>query len=138
MWSRILESSPKISKILATMNHYKKIFVMRHFFKKSSDRANLPMNNKNLCLWKSLVSAKIKVRSSYLQFPQQNISLRKIFIFFILIFSWKTCRFRMQSLLVVTDLLFSKTATLIEIRKPAYQRVRNVRLSENLACFVFL
>ena len=35
LWSRILENSPKLSKILATMKHYKKVFLTKHFLKKA-------------------------------------------------------------------------------------------------------
>ena len=35
LWSRILESSSMLSKILATMKHYKKMFLIKVIFRKS-------------------------------------------------------------------------------------------------------
>ena len=34
LWSKILESSPKLYKVLATMKHYKKMFLMKQFLRK--------------------------------------------------------------------------------------------------------
>ena len=48
LWSRIWGSSPKLSKALALMKCYKKISLMKQFFKKSSNLENWPITTKNL------------------------------------------------------------------------------------------
>lgn len=63
LWSKILESSPQLSKTFAVMKHHKKISVTKHFLKN--------ILNQILYLWRSLFSGQIKIRTSHLKFQLQ-------------------------------------------------------------------
>ena len=70
LWSRLLEISPKSSKIVA---------MRTNFSEKSCSQKNLTINDQILDLWSefcelSLFSGKIKIRSSYSNFPEQTLT----------------------------------------------------------------
>ena len=76
------------------MNHYKKMSVMKHFFKKCSSLKNLPINDQKFGTCES-VYFQVKLRSEVAiqKFPEQILKTAgdrfhsRKFIIFILIFS---------------------------------------------------